>query len=91
MNVLLLTTETDFLSHPPEHIIRDCIKTQIKVSSLILSGTIIIGIMLFENDHTYSSKKYGNEVVNRFNIAVIYDTLLYSSLFACLRLLLSYL
>ena len=55
LNALLLTTQaeaTDFLSHPPERIKRDCIKTQIKVSLLILSGAIIIGIILFENDHT---------------------------------------
>ena len=70
LNVLLLTTQAkamDFLSHPPERVKRDCIKTQIKVNSLILSDL----------------QKYGNEVV--------YDILLYSSLFVCLRLLLSYL
>ena len=74
LNVLLLTTQakaTDFLSHPPEHIKRDCIKTQIKVNSLILSGAIIIGRMLFENDQTVR-KRYGNEVVNRLNIEVIF-------------------
>ena len=56
LNVLLLTTQakaTDFSSHPPERIKRDCIKTQIKVNSLILSGAIIIGMLLhLENDHT---------------------------------------
>ena len=55
LNVLLLTMQakaTDFLSHRPERIKRDCITTLIKVNSLILSGAIIIGIMLFENDHT---------------------------------------
>ena len=59
LNVLLLTMQakaTNFFVSPSEHIKQDCIKTQIKVSSLIhtftVSGPIIIGIMLFENDHT---------------------------------------
>ena len=77
LNVLLLTTQakaTDFLSHPPERIKRDCIKTQIKVNSLILSGAIIIG-MLLENDHTVC-KNTGMKLYTIFYYTV-------RSLFAC--------
>ena len=85
LNVLLLNTQakaTDFLSHPPERIKQDCIKTQIKVNLLILSGAIIIG-MLLENDHTVC-KNTGMKLYTIFYYTV-------RSLFVCLRLLLSYL
>ena len=76
-NVLLLTTQakaTDFLSHLPERIKRDCIKTQIKVNSLILSAAIIIG-MLLENDHIVC-KNTGMKLYTIFYYTV-------HSLFAC--------
>ena len=52
----------------PERIKRDCIKTQIKGNSLILSGAIIRHVPW---KWSYSLQKYGNEVV--------YDILLCSS------------